>query len=500
MTNPTDPYEQPQPDRPQWEQPQWEQPQWEQPQWEQPQREQPQAAQPAQPLPTAQPVQPPMPQYGQPQYGQPQYGAPQYPQPHYPQPPFEPLSEPAPARAGRTRALIAASVTLVVIAGAAVSFVALRDKNSGAGSSTPQGAVTAVVADLTKSDILGILDDLPPAERAALGDSLTNEVTQLKRLKVLNPSADPGRVAGVHVTTSGLTFDKNEEVINDHVRIVKVTGGTITLSSDAAAIPYTKEFLDAAFPDGAPTGTTSDTVDIAKEVKESGGPARIAVQKVGGKWYPSLMYTIVDAANQDAGNANPTAADAIPAVGFTSPTAAVKALVDAAVSGDAAQAIAVLDPNDSAALHDYGTLLTKDSDPGVDGVTLDDLQFTTTAITGGTRVSLKSFTATDDGTTSTVTVEGDCLSVREDGDTHRFCAADAIDAIGAFSGDLSASEKAALDHVFAALPKIGVVTTEVSGKWYVSPIRSYADLGTAILSGLGSDDLLVLIKLARREH
>ncbi len=53
-----------------------------------------------------------------------------------------------------------------------------------------------------------------------------------------------------------------------------------------------------------------------------------------------------------------------------------------------------------------------------------------------------------------------------------------------------------MTHVFAALPKIGIVATQTGGKWYIDPLRSYADLSTAVLSGLDKGDLLTLIGIA----
>jgi hypothetical protein len=360
-----------------------------------------------------------------------------------------------------------------------------------------------VVDDLSKSDILGVLDHLPPGERNALRDSFTNQVNQLKRLKVLNQSADPGKVAGVEIKSSGLTFDSSDDVVNDRVRVVKVTGGTITLNSDASRIPYTKEFLDAAFPDGdAPTGTNTDSVDFAKEAKDSGEPVRIAVQKVGGKWYPSLMYTLIDSYNREENNSNPTAADSIPAAGESSPENAARALIEAAVASDATKAIAVLDPDDSAALHDYGKLLAQDAGSGDSSYKIDDIQFKTTKVSGGTRVSVTSVTATntDEDSQAKFSIDGDCVNVEADGDSDQYCATDAFDEFADNDVVLTSTEKTALTNLFKALPNIGVIATESGGKWFISPLRTYTDLGTAVLSGLGGNDLITLIKLVNKER
>ena len=504
MTDPTDPYgsrpgpAEPgqgghgqQPPAPGSQPPQYGQPEYGQPEYGQPAYGQPQYGEQA---------------YGQPQYGQPQYGQPQYGQQAYGQPGMDQLQYGQLAKApksGRTKVLIAAAVAVVVVAGAAVSYVALKDKSSGSGASTPQGAVTSVMTDLTKSDILGVLDHLPPGERNALRDSFVDEVTQLKRLKVLDKTADPGKVAGVQIQSSALTFGSSDDVVNDRVHVVKVTGGTITINSDAGKIPYTKEFIEAAFPNGAPSGTSTDTIDIGQQVKDSGKPVRIAVQKVDGKWYPSLMYTVVDSINHDNGNSNPAASDAIPAVGEGSPEDAVRALLTAATKSDVNKAIAVLDPSDSAALHDYGKLLSQSMVAGNGAAfTIDDVSFNTTKVTGGTRVSLKSITVTDTGggSKSTVTVVGDCLNIDANNDSKRYCAGDALDLLSNTKIALTSDEKQALTDLFKSLPNIGVVTTQSGGKWFVSPIRTYADLGTAILTGLGDNDLLILIKLANKHR
>ena len=80
----------------------------------------------------------------------------------------------------------------------------------------------------------------------------------------------------------------------------------------------------------------------------------------------------------------------------------------------------------------------------------------------------------------------------------RMCASELLQRYGS-SLKLSAAENAALTDLFAAVPKIGVVATKSGGQWYVSPIRTYADLDVSILSNLKDNDLLTLIKLARRQ-
>ena len=78
------------------------------------------------------------------------------------------------------------------------------------------------------------------------------------------------------------------------------------------------------------------------------------------------------------------------------------------------------------------------------------------------------------------------------------CALQALEKYGA-DLHLTAAQKGAMTDLFAAIPKIGIVSTKSGGKFYISPIRTYSDLDTSILGNLKNDDLLILIKLARKQ-
>jgi hypothetical protein len=439
-------------------------------------------------------------QPGQGQYGQQpnsgpygQHSADPYGQPI--QAGWAPTGPGQPPKGGRRRGMLAAAVAVVVVAGGGISYVAFRDQNGGGGAGTPKAAVGTLVSALSKSDLLGVLDSLPPAERASLHDSFVAQVGQFKRLKVLQKSADANKVSGVTFKATGLTYASSPAVVNNHVQLVTVTAGTILLNSDTSKVPYTKEFLDAAFDGKAPNQTSDETVDIAAQTRKTGKPLRIAVQKVNGKWYPSLMYTAV-AASVDS---TPSATDAIAGVGAGTADDAVRGVVTAVAKQDYRGLIGRLDPNEDAALHDYGSLLLHNAPSSSNSsVSLSNITLTDTAVAGGTRVSLKSVQFSQDGKTTTITIDGQCAVVASGGDSKRMCASEALDQYGS-SLHLSASEKAALTDLFAAIPKIGVVATKSGGQWFVSPIRTYADLDVSILSNLKDNDLLTLIKLARRQ-
>ncbi|MGI8880136.1 MAG: hypothetical protein ACR2KJ_06415 [Jatrophihabitans sp.] len=403
--------------------------------------------------------------------------------------------QPAPKKSHRT-AIIAGVAAVVVASGAAATYVALGDKGS-AGASSPHSAVSKLVTDLDKADLLGVLDHLPPGERASIVDPITDQVKQLKRLKVLSSSADPKNVSGLDVSATALTYASGDEKINDHLTIVKLTGGKITVNVDLSKVPYTQEFLKIAFKGrSTPTGSRTRTIDIGQVVKQTGEPIRIATQEVSGKWYPSLLYTIADNAVHSGNGRNPTSADYIPAAGASSAEDAVRGLLDAAGKQDATAAIKLLSPDEMAVVHDYGGLIVKGTgspDPS-NTFTVTDATFDTSKVSGGTLVSIKSVTVnTSDGKYG-FSVDGDCVSYTSPDNSGKFCAADALKSIGRDS-DISADQKAALQRLFTALPKIGIVATQSGGKWYVSPLRSYGDLLLGVLGNLQDNDLLTLLSL-----
>src|ERR1700760_2079947 len=169
---------------------------------------------------------------------------------------------------------------------------AARAPAAGGGGPKPPGGGPAAASDTPAS--VALLDDLPPGDRAAIDKPMQRTTDQLKRNDILRKDADLKKVDGVDVRSSNLTFAKDTIAVNDHVRIVQLTGGTITVTADLTKFPFTKDFLDVVRSGNGSSTKQSSTVDIGQKVKQTGKPVRIATQKVGGKWYPSLLYTIAD--------------------------------------------------------------------------------------------------------------------------------------------------------------------------------------------------------------
>jgi hypothetical protein len=462
----------------------------------------------------------PAPTQGYPAQGYPNQGYPNqgYPNqgpggPEGPGGPGQPYPGKQPAPKNRTPLIITAiAVVVALVAAAGIYLFAIKDSNDTAGptgQASPQASVTALFTTLSNSDPIGLADQLDPAEATLFADLNTDIITELKRLEVLSPAASADSMTGTTITVSGLTMDGTDETINDHLHIVKLTGGTITIASDPSAIPLSESFKQAFGDQIDQAQPQSQTINIADAVAKNGGqPIRVATVKRGDQWYVSLFYTIADNAVHQAGLANPTSS--IPADGQASPEDAVNTFIDKAAKGDLAGVIGVLPPDEMGVLHDYGQVLIDQADAGnlsssaKDlGVDISNVTWAESDVTGGKKLSIKTMTVTADG--QTVTIENDPAkgsitvslpdqpTVTLDQDTIDTYLADAVGTDGL--------DQQALDIIkreFKQVIGTGLVTVQVDGKWYVSPIRSVSDIFVSLLKGLEPGDIDYLIKLAQK--
>jgi hypothetical protein len=462
-----------------------------------------------QPTPSAwppAPAPPPPPSHWQPPQSPMQPGA-YNPAAPYPGGEWEHLGGPVPTREhkphGRGR-LIAAAVAVVALAGGGVAtYVAVSDSNSHHGAATPKEAVQGIVEDINNSDLVGFLDDLAPGERRALMPFL-DDIKELKRNHVLQDSADPHNVAAVKTSIKGLKF-AGDATINDHVQVVQLTGGIVDFSADFSKIPFTDEFAKAVFPHGVPSGNNQALVDIADVVRDDGKPVRIATQKVDGRWYPSLFYTMADSGARDSGQGVPTAVDYVAPKGASSAEGAVKTLVTSLLEGDVTGAIEVLSPDELAVLHDYAGVIMKSTGRSypVAPVSLDELKLDASAGPDGTqRVTLASIALTaKNGDRYKFTVDGTCYEATLPGEpVKRMCVQDVIKQINDALTDsgvkpLTSAQSTALTHLFSGGVVGGIITSQSGGKWYVNPVQTEFDSIDVLLQRLQGNDLLELVGL-----
>jgi hypothetical protein len=448
--------------------------------------------------------------FGQPQTGpqgfqQPQTGPQGFQQPQYggqfgQQPNYGGLSGgsfgDAPKKKGKGPIIGAIAAVVVVAVGVAATVLVLNRSEAGSGGEdNPTQAATNLVNSLSQGDVLGVLESLTPAESSLLVDFNAKTTKRLQELNVYKKDADPNKLHGATVQAADLKYDeKGAEKVNDHLTITKLIGGTVSFHADVNELPLTDEFMQAAFPDGVNSKPTDEKIDIAKQVKENGGtPIRIATVKVDDKWYPSLFYTVADYALADAGKKWPDTS--IPNKGAASSDDAVKEMVQAAINQDAERIIELLPPDEMGALHDAGpAFLDELGGSAPTGVQVTKLETESTdAETGGQRVMLKEVEVSSDGQTYRVAKDGDCYTIEAEGESQKMCADDVAGEIDS-SGSMDAGMKGALAHLASGMMKnTGVVATEVDGKWYVSPLRTYTELGLTALSDMTPEDIIALV-------
>lgn len=435
----------------------------------------------------------------QPYPGQQYPGQQPYPTMQYPinQPPYGQVPPPQP-RKRRTGLVIGAVVAVVVLAGGGIGTYFAVNHAARTGSASPQAAAAKLVADVSDDDILGVVNDLPPAEAAWLRDTLDQTTDQLKRLKVVKPNADPGSALALTVNARGLRFDANAtERVNDHLAITKLVAGTITVGQQVSTNNYTDSFLHSVFPDGVPTGQTH-TVDIADAVQQLGHPIRIATVDVDGQWYPSLFYSIADAGLQAAHQSWPDRS--VPAVGASSADDAVRQFVQAFMNEDARGIIERTAPDEMAVLHDAGQVLIDAAGPGEPtGLRIDSVTFADRNVAGGVDTVLRSMTVTDRGERITISQSGSCYQVRgsEPGQNARFCASDVTKAFGDETALLPPELLNVLQDMIAGVVHngVGIVATQVDGQWYVSPGRTFSQLALDLYGSISQQDFAALLQL-----
>ncbi len=385
---------------------------------------------------------------------------------------------------------------MLALAGGTVATVwALRGSSVAAGAETPEAAATNLVNALGSGDMIGVANSLAPAEAKLSQDYLETAVNEMKRLEVLKPDADPNKITGAQFKVENLKFDQGaEEKVNDHLAISKLTEGKITITTDAKNSPLSEKVLDAVGEEA--TGSDTETIDIAERVKEAGEPLRIASIKVDDEWYPSLFYTLADYGLRSEKMDWPK--ESIPAQGAGSAQDAAKQFAEALLDSDFSKAIGLLPPDEMAVLHDLGpALLQEAGSQRPSGVKVTSLETDAKSVAGGTQVTIKKLTVEADGEQVEINRDGDCYDLSAQGQSQRLCADQLTGLLSEEVGDeIPAAATDAIGRLLGGLLKdgIGVVATEVDGKWYVSPFRSVAELYLSLLRSLQPQDIEELLK------
>lgn len=422
------------------------------------------------------------------------------PPPGYPPGQFgyaQPMPDGSPGK-GKRGLIIGLVVVLLAVIGGGVTWLTVWRNSGPSGAASPNEAALALMDSVNSGDVIGLLDMLAPAEADVLTASLADSVEEYKRLRILDDSADLRKLSGIEFKAENLTFDENPERINDHLAITKLTGGVITFSADPGKLPIAQEFKDAVMPPDVQGKSETTSIDIAKDVVGKGeDPIAIATVNIDGEWYPSLFYTIAHYGLKDSDKTWPDSA--IPANGAASPNEAVTEVVNAIQRADVNRVIELLPPDEMAVLHDLGPALVEmigQNEPL--GFELGKLETEEREVEGGTRLTLTALEVREPGGPGVVSIkkDGECYEVAAASDTQRFCAND-IGQLAQNEGGVPPEAVQPVVEIVQALfnEGVGVVTTEVDGKHYLSPMRTYNDLGMTVLRAIKPEHVTTLIEL-----
>ncbi|WP_232664486.1 hypothetical protein [Pseudonocardia sp. TRM90224] len=427
-----------------------------------------------------------------------------------PPPPPPGGTTPAPRR---KRGLVITAILTVLLLGAGTFFAFIYFGPRDGGTSTPGEAVTLLASDLAEGRPLDAYSRFHPAEVRAATDITDAVTTELKRLEVLRPDADP-TASYSSLSVTDLRFDDAAaEKVRDNVVINKLVAGKITFASDPAKLPFTDSFREAAFPDGIPMSETTP-LDITEIVRAQGEPIRVATVQVNGKWYVSALYTAADYALRAAGKPWPTTT--IAARGAADPESALRETVQAALDLDVRRLIELAPPEELQVLHDVGdAIATGPAQPS--GLKIVELETTSTAVTGGTALRPTSAVVeTPTGDRIAFQRDGDCFTITvPDSPPRRTCQDELLNSAGLGSPGprskgstglgsaglgstgLGGPSSTVTPKIAKALLDLKVVTVENGGTHFVSPLRTVGTLYVDVLKALTPEDVRELVKASR---
>ncbi len=364
-----------------------------------------------------------------------------------------------PEKPRRTPLLFTALVvtTVGVLVAGLVSVAALASSSSNA----PEDAVRSLTQATGSGNLTAALAAIDPGESSGIGPALTAVVSDLQKIGVLDSSLSLSDVGGLSVTFDKLTTTTTYDPSRSDIAAVTLTGGTVTTHFDPAQLALgslAKNLLSGRL----------SKLDHSSPVAETGRPAPQLVTVLrNGQWYVSIGYTLAQAALTRAGVPFPAAVSAIAPAGAGSAEDAARQFLAAAAQRDGRGAIALLDPTNTAALHDYGSSLLAHVPTGTTTpATITGLILTPSSVEGGTMETVTSFTATSGS--NSVTLAGGCLQITSPSAPQQVCP--------------PAGSNAAAG--------LGLVAVQRGSGWYIDPYRSVLDDLDRALSGADLGTLL----------
>ena len=383
-----------------------------------------------------------------------------------------------------------AVVALVGAGGFAVSRI-VASNDGGAANPTEVG--TRLMDALAAEDVLGVVDLLLPGERETMRQPLIDAVDHLKRLAVVDDTANLEKVGGLDIAFDNVRVEPKQTNVDD-VSDIRITA-TGTVSVDGKNVPIGQLLLDEAFGGKRP--------NLDSDAQESELDWQLATVKNGGRWYLSAFYSIAENVRNAADKVPDIPESPIVARGSDTPEGAVQAIFNAVDDLDLEALIAALNPNEAEALQRYAPMFIDDAQSAIDkfdfNVGFSDLKFSVTGSGDRRTVSIDAFKMHGSSNGNDVTVESKdgCVVLAMNGTDTKWCKGDssidtAITSLGLDNPDLQALIKTVSD-AFADLEPVGLTVQNVDGKWFLSPIGTGADAMLAVMAALDKGELTDII-------
>lgn len=393
------------------------------------------------------------------------------------------------AEVERSSAPARAAVVVVVLALVGAGLYGVRSFLAPAGAGSSTEAVQQLLDAVAEEDAVGAVELLAPGERRSFGQPMLDIVGELAGLEILDPDLDLSDVGGIDIEFTDLVL--SSEPLAPGIELVHIDGGRATTRVEPSDLPLGPVITDF-----------SDGLDLGESVQDSesmatGDNGFVAIEQ-DGRWYVSMWYSVAEAVRREVGAPFPAFGAGPAPVGGEDPEAALRGLIEAGIDLDLEAMIAMLPPDEAAALYDYSPLFLDDAQAALDevlGYAPDGLSWGLTELTTKSDISGDKavvvverfgFEVSAPDLSASILWDGACFSyeVTEGGyvDVGDSCTeqSEAIAGLGvdmpSFLTDLDSGS-------------MGVVARRVDGRWYVSPFETMFDTYLALLRQLDRNDV-----------
>ena len=258
-----------------------------------------------------------------------------------------PVQESGPNRLVFVAALLGA---LVLVGGA--GWFALQAFNSDDGAGSPEEVMDQMIEALNQEDLVAMAELMEPGERRAIAEPVLFEIIpELQRLGLFGDDFDPASIAGFDLELSDVTYRVERPDGSPDVAHVFFTGGTSSATANSAEMAMSDDLRELLDP-----GELSGEGDLASDMP-------IVMVERGGRWYMSLVYTVVEAGFPGE---MPSLAAALQPNGSDSPEQAVETMLTDLVSLDLRDAIRGMEPGEMSALQRWAPLFIDDAQAMID--------------------------------------------------------------------------------------------------------------------------------------